>query len=326
MLLYMFVCIGHIDAQNYRKVLDLNGSWKFSIGDEDGWELPEFNDDNWEWINVPSAWENEGFHGYDGYAWYRTNFKKPTTKNGQNLYLKLGNIDDVDEVFVNGKLIGRSGNFPPNFSTAYNSNRLYNVPTRYLKEYNTIAVRVYDDTREGGIVSGDISLLVDKDAIPVDIDLQGIWKFKTGQYAYEDLEFAKSWDDIIVPGDWENQGYKNYDGYACYALAFVPNTDLITERMILVLGKIDDLDQVFVNEQLIGETGEFDPSLIYGFTEFHNKTRAYYLPPNLIKKNQRNSIVVRVYDGRERGGIYAGSIGLISQKNYIKYWNNRRKR
>lgn len=324
MMLFVSVFIENLCAQNYHKIVDLNGLWEFSIGDKLKWADPDYDDSNWEQIDVPSAWENQGFYGYDGFAWYRTNFSCPSKLKGQSTYLKLGNIDDVDEVFINGKLIGRSGSFPPHFSTAYTSKRVYNIPAGYLRDKNTIAIRVYDDLGEGGIIRGDISLVVDRDAIPLDVDLQGKWKFKTGRYAHEDLQNSYNWDRIIVPGYWENQGYRNYDGYACYVLDFSADEKLLDERMVLVLGKIDDLDQVIVNGVLVGQSGEFKPSTVQRYANTYQQLRGYYLPVNLIKKGQ-NRIVVRVFDAMQGGGIYTGSIGLISQDHYINYWNNRRR-
>lgn len=324
----LFVCVFSKEtlAQNYQKIVDLNGRWEFSIGDNLEWADPNFNDSNWERVDVPSSWENQGFHGYDGFAWYRTSFTYSASIKGQSLFLKLGNIDDVDEVFVNGRRIGQTGSFPPRFSTAYTSNRIYNIPTSILQETNVIAVRVYDDVGEGGIIRGDISIVVDRDAIPVDLDLQGKWKFKIGQYAHEDLQNLDHWDDIIVPGFWENQGYKNYDGYACYVLDFTADEKLLAERMVLVLGKIDDLDQVILNGVLVGQSGEFKPSTVGRYSNTYQQFRGYYLPLNLIQKGQTNRIVVRVFDAMEGGGIYTGSIGLISQDHYINYWNKRRRK
>ena len=89
-------------AGDWRMVLDLSGNWKFSIGDKPGWANPDFDDRNWESIRVPAPWESRGFHGYDGYAWYRTSFTLPASTGGDNLYLSLGYIDDVDEVYLNG--------------------------------------------------------------------------------------------------------------------------------------------------------------------------------------------------------------------------------
>jgi len=63
----------------WERVINLHGKWKFSIGDKSLWGDRYFNDSKWEDIFVPSKWEDEGFNGYNGYAWYRTSF------NGQDM-------------------------------------------------------------------------------------------------------------------------------------------------------------------------------------------------------------------------------------------------
>lgn len=325
-LICMIGCSVPVFSQNYKKVIDLNNRWKFSIGDNAKWASPDFDDSAWDRISVPSAWENQGFYGYDGFAWYRTTFTKPEEVKGQSFFLRLGNIDDVDEVFLNGQRIGKSGNFPPYYSTAYNSSRMYFVSAESLKQVNTLAVRVYDDIGEGGIIHGDIALVADLDAIPLDVNLQGTWKFKPGKYAHEDIQHLNDWKEIIVPGFWENQGYKDYDGYACYALEFEVKKEAIADRMVLLLGKIDDIDQVYLNGVLVGQSGDFKPSTVAERSNSYQQMRGYYLPENLVQIGKKNLLVVKVYDELGGGGIYTGTIGLISQNHYIQYWKNRRRR
>jgi len=214
----------NIQAQdnNYRKLMSLPFEWKFAIGDNSKWASFEFNDSDWESIRVPGNWENQGFNGYDGFAWYRTNFEIDIKSTKMPLYLSLGYIDDVDEVYINGTSIGKTGSFPPYYSTAYNARRLYRIPINLLNSgsKNTIALRIYDEGGEGGIIHGDVAILVDIDAIPVDLTLQGNWKFQTGNCRIEDikeLDFS-NWSDILVPGMWENQSYKDYDGYANFLM------------------------------------------------------------------------------------------------------------
>src|SRR4030095_12002981 len=90
-----------------RKV-NLRGSWKFSLGDNMSFAKPNYDDSDWERIYVPAAWQTEGFRRYNGYAWYRTTFEIDFEDN-EPLYLELGRIDDVDEVYVNGRLVGHTG-------------------------------------------------------------------------------------------------------------------------------------------------------------------------------------------------------------------------
>lgn len=314
--------------QELRTAVNLRGDWKFSIGDNSEWSIKDFNDQDWDDILVPSSWENQGFYGYDGYAWYRTSFRIEDHISVFPMYLSLGYIDDVDEVYVNGHLVGKTGSFPRNYTTAYNAKRMYRIPKNILKANgeNSIAVRVYDEGGEGGIIHGEIAIMIDYDAIPVDYDLQGKWKFKTRDcriVANKEWDFS-NWDEIMVPGIWENQGYKSYDGIACYAIEFNLNNEFEGERMVLVLGKIDDLDQVYLNGELIGQSGSFTKNDLYYNPYFHRQLRGYYLPIDALNNSSKNILIVKVLDAGGLGGLYEGSVGLITQTHYIDYWRARR--
>jgi hypothetical protein len=304
----------------------LKGSWSFSIGTNDAWISPKFNDSNWETIKVPSAWEDQGFNGYDGFALYRKKILIPLTYKGRMLYLNMGYIDDVDEVYLNGHKIGSTGGLPPQFSTAYNAERIYYIPEQYVNfnGSNLIAVKVYDAYEAGGIVSGEIGLYGGTSDINLEVNLQTSWKFQPG----DDLRRRNpdfddsSWSEIFVPAKWEDQGYRDYDGYAWYRISFVYSGNNADEKMVILMGKIDDIDQVYINGTWVGSTGSF-PVKPYGrvnTSREYDAFRGYYLPAGLLKKDQKNVIAVRILDTGGTGGIYEGPVGLITQTNYIEYW------
>src|SRR5664279_27804 len=58
---------------------NLTGRWQFSIGINDEWISPKFDDSKWESIHVPSPWEDQGFNGYNGYGFYRKNIEIPVS-------------------------------------------------------------------------------------------------------------------------------------------------------------------------------------------------------------------------------------------------------
>jgi len=97
--------------------------------------------------------------------------------------------------------------------------------------------------------------------------------------------------------------------------------------MVVVLGKIDDIDQVYINGTLVGSTGNF-PSRTnlraYTSQEF-DAFRGYYVPAGLLKKGQKNIIAVRVLDTGGIGGIYEGPVGILTQTKYIDYWKKLKK-
>ncbi|MDX1702431.1 MAG: beta galactosidase jelly roll domain-containing protein, partial [Melioribacteraceae bacterium] len=211
-LIFLLVILGsqNLIADDWTVILDLKGDWKFNIGDDERWSEYDFDDRNWDQIYVPSSWEDEGYYNYNGYAWYRKEFRLSKKLDHKIIYLSLGYIDDVDEVYLNGKLVGSTGTFPPNFGTAYNAIRRYPVPIDYFhtNRENVIAVKVYDSRLGGGITSGDISLMI-MESMYFEISLEGFWKFKTGDNPeYKESDFDDNeWNDILVPSKWEVSGY-----------------------------------------------------------------------------------------------------------------------
>ncbi len=304
-----------------RQVLDLSGRWKFELGDNAEWSQYEFDDSRWDNIRVPSPWEEQGYPGYDGYAWYRKHFSVRSRFHDKPLYLKLGHIDDAGEIFLNGKMIGYDGIFPPNFYSAYGIDFRCPVPQDYLFDDrdNVIAVRVYDYKQAGGLTHGSVGFYQSMNSPEPDLDLSGQWKFKVGDNkAWAESSFDDSrWQLLKVPLLWDVQGYKDYDGYAWYRMKFKLPQDLVGRRLILLMGKIDDYDQTYVNGQLIGTTGDMKHRIgADGYTKDYQQLRAYTIPASLLLPDKENTIAVRVLDVWMHGGIYEGPIGLIQKSHY----------
>lgn len=310
-----------VAQDKWERVINLEGKWKFSIGDKAVWSDRYFNDTKWEDIYVPSKWEDEGFNGYNGYAWYRKSFNGQDLENkdlGYNLF--LGNIDDVDEVYLNGRKIGGSGAFPPRFHTAYNAFRNYYIPKEFIDfaGKNVIAVRVYDSEIEGGIVSGDVGIYTSRADRGLTLNLRGVWDFKvTGEnnkrFGSVDEKVVSAlskdgWTDITVPGAWEGQGFGNYDGGAWYRKQFVIPKEMLGEDLVLLLGKIDDSDKTYLNGKLIGSSyDQFD------------KQRIYFISNNQFKIGVTNTLIIYVDDPQGAGGIYEGPIGIMKQGDFTRY-------
>lgn len=315
-------------GDRYDQLINLHGQWQFMIGDDPQRAESRFNDGGWETIMVPSSWENQGFPGYDGYAWYRRQVTIPSAHKGAALVLFMGYIDDVDEVYFNGLRIGHKGSFPPHFSTAYNTERRYAIPAELIQydKPNTIAVRVYDAQLDGGIIRGPVGLYVRHRELPPDIELEGYWKFKTGDdMAWRLAEHNdENWQRITVPGYWEDQIRGNYDGFAWYRKQFNAPASTESKRYVLMLGKVDDIDEVYINGQLVGKTGEMYANPAQNRLGWqHNMDRFYYLDAEVILPGQINTIAVRVYDGGGGGGIYTGPIGLVELKRFVNHWRKK---
>ena len=312
------------DSEGLRKPLvKLNGDWKFSVGDSAQWAQPQFNDKDWAEMRVPSAWREQGYNGYDGYAWYRKSFTFPEDAGQETVLLSLGRVDDVDEVYINGKLVGTSGQFPPDYASASREFRTYEVPAGLLKpgKDNLIAVRVYDGGGNGGIREGTLGLY--HSGLPqLAVRLDGLWQFHPGddprwkEARCDDTNFVR----IQVPEYWDNQGYDDLDGFAWYRTTFAKSNALSETTAVLLLGRVDDMDEVYLNGTFIGSTGNMknadDDRRRHGW--FFTQWRAYSFPTALLQET--NTLAVRVYDFGSRGGICAGPVGIMAQSDFARFW------
>lgn len=192
--------------------------WKFLKGDKPIYLDSALNEYWWNDISPLTAWEKQGFQGYDGYAWYRVKvvvppkMKKNAYKYG-GLMLNLGKIDDADETFFNGHLVGATGKMPPDYSGAYDVPRSYLVPPEYVQwgKKNTIAVRVYDAGGDGGLYGG-----------PAELTTRGnpdLLKLGTA-FKQEDM-IIKGSPDIEIPVTIKSEFRKKYRG----ALTLTIETD-----------------------------------------------------------------------------------------------------
>jgi putative membrane-bound dehydrogenase-like protein len=133
-------------------------------------------------IEVPQSWESSGItslHSHDGFAWYRLYVKVPSHWEGRRLFFSAGQIDDVDEVFFNGEKIGANGSMPPLFrEPASFIRRPYLIEPDMVRagDWNLVAIRVYDNGGEGGIINGPVQISSGDDAL----DLSGPWTLLVG--------------------------------------------------------------------------------------------------------------------------------------------------
>jgi sialate O-acetylesterase len=147
------------------------------------WADPELDDEGWDRIAVPSAWEEAGFEGMDGIAWYRTSFVLTADEAHAGVRLGLGMVDDSDISWVNGHEVGRT-------TLAWNRPRIYEVPPSFLHVgRNVVAVRV-EDTGGGGGIWGKPDLLY-VEAGETRHPLAGEWRFKPAVVTVN-MEFHKN--------------------------------------------------------------------------------------------------------------------------------------
>jgi DUF1680 family protein len=133
--------------------------WRFKTGDSLQWAAPTYKDAHWDNMKAGLWWAHAGYD-YSGFAWYRKQViipssLKPTVESLGYLKFSLGQIQDADQAFLNGQLIGQTGSFSP-FEGRWGEPRTYFVKTDQVRwdAPNTIAVRVYGPNNNGGMHTG----------------------------------------------------------------------------------------------------------------------------------------------------------------------------
>ena len=141
---------------------ELTGPWRFHSGDNLQWAMPEFDDREWEKVDLTPppgsddpdlgtsgyvpGWTAQGHDGYSGYAWYRLHV---TVEDGdRELALKMpDSVDDAYQVFVNGQPIGQFGHFFQHSVIAYPTvPKDYKLPSDLRSGTIVIAIRTWMDS------------------------------------------------------------------------------------------------------------------------------------------------------------------------------------
>jgi beta-galactosidase len=119
--------------------------WKFRLGDLKEAIQPDYDDTDWQNIQLPHDWSlempvdksNEGSMGFypGGIGWYRKTFDIPPDYNNKKLTILFDGVYHQSDVYINGKQLG----FHPYGYTGFE----YDL-TPYLKfgKKNTLTVRV----------------------------------------------------------------------------------------------------------------------------------------------------------------------------------------
>ncbi|MBN9382236.1 MAG: hypothetical protein J0H74_15815 [Chitinophagaceae bacterium] len=194
-------------------IIELNGNWNFSRGDNMKWAKPSFNDSKWENAIIPT-WD--WIPGYDGYGWYRKDF---LLSEKETYFFNLGQVDDDCQVYFNGELLSlyvspkpKNDNADTSRYNQWKKYRCYYIPKKLVKpgKKNTLAIRVWDTGDQGGIRYGSIfiSNTVFYNQLP--LQLAGDWFKKDGSNEW----YVGFYNNNVVykGGIWEYESITTKDG------------------------------------------------------------------------------------------------------------------
>jgi hypothetical protein len=133
------------------------------------WDL-QIGDKHYKVKSVP--WENDineggaGRKDYDGFGTYKIIFYVPSEWKEESLAFYTDGMDDADETFLNGRLIGKTGRIPKNpnislddFRSSAREARVYPLPNLRFGKSNEIQIRIYDYAGLGGFAPKQIPII-----------------------------------------------------------------------------------------------------------------------------------------------------------------------
>ena len=252
------------------------------------------------------------------FGWYACEFNMPEPLHGMDLIADLGIIDDSDETFVNGTMVGAIGKFP--FGYAMQTERLYHIPATFKLERNFMAVHVWNHWGVGGFFGPPVLKA-------------SLWRSSTNwnvaflgdkDVPYAGLNTAESLDEAVsLISDYDRLPWKNFarpsrqssewseSSYALFKVSFTLAVDITPRRfgmprrfaspVVLDVGPVFDVAAFFLNGRRIGLVGRFPENGSPGFTETAQRGRLI-VPPDAWSKDGNNELAAIVYRERGRGG------------------------
>jgi len=297
-----------------KEIVDLNQPWKFQTGDDPAWASPALDDSKWDTVLPTKIWEEQNYKGYNGFGWYRVKVIIPSTIK-DNCFIRdsvqflLGKIDDCDQVFLNGELIGQNGvtiysKMEPN-PEFFNEQGKWNLSRKYVlatgdsrilwDKENVIAIRTYDQGGSGGMFGKpfEISMVDLADHIQFD--------FSASAFIFEgDTQMTRKFEIRNISGSEEFKGKLDI-----HLATFDNKYPVLLSSMDIVLAKLDkkDLSVSFAKDPSKPAT------LIFTFTESTSRVRMterldvpYILTPKSPKEPRING--ARVFGVRPYASFF----------------------
>lgn len=155
---YFREMISRMPKVSIEELLKISGQSKIDMVEKKlGSKISDFNEKQFQDFNLddsglaelnePQIWEQQGFGEMDGIVWIRKTIFLTKDDLNSDAKLYLTKIDDNDEAYFNGTLVGKTAQ--------YDADRIYTVPKSVLKEGKNVIVVKIDDTGGGGGIYGN---------------------------------------------------------------------------------------------------------------------------------------------------------------------------
>jgi len=325
-LLMLLVLLPELNL--FSQVVTISRDWKFKTGDSLNWSASDYNDTQWDNLKAGLWWAHAGYD-YSGFAWYRKKIVisselKPAVKKTGYLKLSLGQIQDADQTFLNGKLIGETGSFSP-FEGKWGQPRNYFVRADEIEwdKENTIAVRVYGPNKNGGMHTGPYTYQ------PYRLTFKDFVKVRN---SYIQPLKINNKDGFLVSVIFTNSGPRDYKGELAFTITDTSKATLNGQKQIIkILANSDSSNKFsFFIEKPLPDiyhiSAVFTESKTKGFITKEitvSSLKDVYLPllvqPAVVIENKIKDVFISApFENQKIGGIMGERLVINLNKRLLE--------
>lgn len=188
---------------------DFGADWRFHAGEgkDSSWNTKDYQHKHWANVVSNKPLKEQGQMLEQGFGWYRKLLVFPANMQqkiaeAEGVEIDLGKFAACEEVYVNGQLIGKTGEFPHNFAGYFDHERRYFVPLEVLDLTgdNVIAIKFFDGwSANAGFLNAAVMKVVPASTVD---------KLKLKVNVQDDDYIFLGKDSIAIAPTIENKGKK----------------------------------------------------------------------------------------------------------------------
>lgn len=253
-ILLPILCMMHLSCSNTstedEKISEhIDESWKYKagVGIDSLWSSTIYNDSAWIPVSSLKTLAAQNLKTENGFGWYRKSFSLSDSlmtaieKSGTAVF-DFGKFAACDEVYLNGKLIGKTGQFPDDYMGNFDNDRTYFASKDVFNKSgkNQIAIKFHDGwSSAGGFLDQNlvrISSASTDQKINLNVDVLD-----------EDNIFIG--EPIRIKANIENNNNQPVNGYLCVTLTTDDYQFIQADTVPFDIAKRSSLSKEFTQNQ-----------------------------------------------------------------------------
>lgn len=210
-----------------RQKLNFNTDWLFNDKNLDNAQNLEFDDQNWQRVNLPHSNKIVPHHYFDEsiyqfVSWYRRHFHLAKEIKGKKIIIEFGGVMSVAELYVNGNYVGEHKGGYTSFS--------FDI-TDYINfgQENVLAVRVDSTMREDIPPEGNVVDYLLFGGIYREVNLKIVAPLYIEQIFYE-INEANTTEGIVTPRIKFNNHYQQDQDIEMEISLLTKNNDQVIKK------------------------------------------------------------------------------------------------